>query len=182
MKSYKVYLLVSFMSFFLLASCMEEQNFDQYNDLRLNPTYEASILYIEAPESAIDAASSTTFFSRDFNFDAFSESVFAERVRSGVITYEVENTTDKEFDEILVEFLDEAGNVLYTESFYVPPAPTAVLQREIAFGPGGENIDIIRNTSSFRVSATVGTGSSTSDLSDPKITLKSSGKFTVALK
>lgn len=182
MKSYKVYLLVSFVSFFLLASCMEEQNFDQYDDLRLRPTYEASILYIEAPESAIDAVSSTTFFSRDFNFDAFSESVFAERVRSGVITYEVENTTNREFNPIFVEFLDEAENVLYTVSIQMDPAPTAVYTQEIAFGPGGENIDIIRNTSSFRISATIGSNSSTSELSDPKITLKSSGKFTVALK
>ncbi|SDM75715.1 hypothetical protein [Kriegella aquimaris] len=182
MKSFRTYLITSLVLVFLLNSCMEEQNFDQYEDLRLRPTYEASILYIEASERAIDAASSATFFSRDFNFDAFSESVFSERVRSGIITYEVENTTNQEFDEILVEFLDEAGNVLYTESFYVPPAPTAVLQREITFGPGGENIDIIRNTSSFRVSATIGADSSTSTLSDPKITLKSSGKFTVALK
>ena len=161
---------------------MEEQNFDQYEDLRLRPTYEASILYIEASERAIDAASSATFFSRDFNFDAFSESVFSERVRSGIITYEVENTTNREFDEISVEFLDEAENVLYTVSIHMEPAPTLVYKQEIAFGPGGENIDIIRNTSSFRVSATIGADSSTSTLSDPKITLKSSGKFTVALK
>lgn len=169
------------MLLFLMLSCMEKQDFDQFDDLRLQPTYEASILYVEAPEYAIDAAAPVTFFTWDLNFDAFSENLFAERVRRAVITYEVENTTKKEFD-IAVEFLDETGNVLYTEIFEVPPAPTPIYQREIVFGSGGNNLDILRNTSGFRVSAEVGPNESTSDLPDPMVTLKSSGKFTMAIK
>lgn len=181
MKRRNIYFVSASVFLFLALSCMEKLDFDQYDDLRLRPTYEASILYVEASENAIDAADPITFFTWDLNFDAFSENVFADRVRSGVVTYVVENTTSKEF-EIEVEFLDETGNVLYIEEFMVPPAPIAPMQTEILFGPGGESLDIIRNTSGFRVSATVGPNSSTSDLPDAKITMKSSGAFTVAIK
>ncbi len=165
-----------------LSSCVEEQDFDQYDDLAIEPVWEASILYVEAPEGLINLASGTNFYSQDFNFDAFSSNVFADRVIDGSIAYIVENTTSKEL-EVSIQFLDDANNVLDTETFSLQPAPTALLQREIAYGGTGRSIDIIRNTSSIRVNAVnLGDNTSTSDLPDPLITLRSSGKFRVRLK
>ncbi|MGB5818008.1 MAG: hypothetical protein WBG90_00890 [Saonia sp.] len=167
---------------FILISCTEKQDFDQFDEIRLDPTLEASILYVEAPESTINLVPSMNFISQDFNFDAFSEDYLAERVVEGVIIYEVENTTSKTL-EILVEFLDEAGNVLDTESFNIDPAPQPVLQREIFYGMGGRSIDIIKNLSGIRVSATnLGDTSSTSSLPEPKVLLRSSGRFTFSLR
>ncbi|MDV7140267.1 hypothetical protein R3X28_15355 [Maribacter sp. TH_r10] len=166
----------------LLFSCVEEQDFNQYDDLSVTPTYEASVLYLEVPESAINLLPSGYTYSQDFNFDAFSEDIFADRVLEGVITYNVENTTSKPI-EIQIEFLDEAGAVLDTEQFVLPSEPTAVLQREIAYGPSGRSLNIIRNTSSISVTATNnGDNVSTSSQDDPMVTLKSSGKFTVRIK
>tara|TARA_R110001583_G_scaffold1400_3_gene11256 strand:- start:467 stop:1015 length:549 start_codon:yes stop_codon:yes gene_type:complete len=166
----------------LLFSCVEEQDFNQYDDLSVTPTYEASVLYLEVPESAINLLPSGYTYSQDFNFDAFSEDIFADRVLEGVITYNVENTTSKPI-EIQIEFLDEAGAVLDTEQFVLGPEPTAVLQREIAYGPSGRSLNIIRNTSSISVTATNnGDNVSTSSQDDPMVTLKSSGKFTVRIK
>ncbi len=161
---------------------MERQDFNQYDDISLRPIYEASILYVEAPERLINEVTTTNFFSQDFNFDAFSEPFFAERVLDGIIIYELENTTSKALD-VIVEFLDEGGNILDTEAFQLEPAPTARLRREIAYGEAGRNLDIITNTSTIRVSATnLGDTTSTSNLPDPMVTLKSSGKFRVRLK
>ncbi|MRX63263.1 hypothetical protein [Maribacter luteus] len=166
----------------LLFSCVEEQDFNQYDDLSVTPTYEASVLYLEVPESAINLLPSGYSYSQDFNFDAFSEDIFADRVLEGVLTYYVENTTSKPL-EIEIEFLDEAGTVLDTEQFVLGPEPTAVLQREIAYGPSGRSLNIIRNTSSISVTATNnGDNVSTSSQDDPMVTLKSSGKFTVRIK
>lgn len=166
----------------LLFSCVEEQDFNQYDDLSVTPTYEASVLYLEVPESAINLLPSGYTYSQDFNFDAFSEDIFADRVLEGVITYNVENTTSKPI-EIQIEFLDEAGAVLDTEQFDLPSEPTAVLQREIAYGPSGRSLNIIRNTSSISVTATNnGDNVSTSSQDDPMVTLRSSGKFTVRIK
>ena len=175
-----------FSSFFVLlalfGSCIEEQDFGQYNDLSLTPTFEGSILYVEAPESAINLVSAGDFISQDFNFDAFAEAVFSERVLDGAIIYEVENSTSKQLD-ITIEFLDDADNVLDTENFAISPAPTSILRREIVYGDTGRSIDIIKNTSGIRLSArNLGDNTSTSNLPDPMITLKSSGKFRIRIK
>jgi hypothetical protein len=163
-----------------LTSCVEEQDFGQYDDLGITPTVVASMLYIEAPESLVNAVADANVISRNFNFDAFTYDIFAERVIDGIITYIAENTTSKELD-FRIEFLDVDGNVLDTEEF--PVMPASEFQRDIAYGGSGKSIDIIRNTSSLRVTATnEGDTTSVSDLPDPKIVIKSSGKFRMRIK
>ncbi len=166
-----------------VASCVEQQNFDQFDDLEIIPTVEASILYVESPESVINDASGTVWYIQTFNFDAFNEQFFADNILDGVITYELENTTSKPL-EILFEYLDEGGNVLDTEFFTLDPAPTAVLRRETAYGtPTGRNLDIIRNTSGVRVNASnLGDTTSVSTFPDPVVIFRSSGKFRLRLK
>lgn len=165
------------------VSCIENQNFDQFDDLSITPTIESSIIYVESPERIINLLSGASLFSSDFNFEAFKEAYFAERVLEGSITYELENTTSKELD-ILFEFLDEEGNSLDSEQFLLDPEPTAVLQREVFYGGAtGRSLDIIVNTSTIRVSVNnLGDNTSVSSLPNPKITLKSSAKFRIRIK
>tara|TARA_R110002167_G_scaffold23464_6_gene83271 strand:+ start:148 stop:696 length:549 start_codon:yes stop_codon:yes gene_type:complete len=166
----------------LLFSCTEKLDFDQYDHLRLTPIMEASILYVEAPERVINLVTQSSIFTKDLNFEAFSADIFSERVIEGTITYVVENTTSKAL-EISVAFLDRNNNVLDTEIFTVQPAPAPILQRDVFYGPGGRSIDIVKNTSKFRVSAlNLGDSTSTSNLPDPMVTLKSSGQFLVRVK
>ena len=181
MKKIISYLLTAF-AFVLLFSCIEEQDFNQYDDLSVTPTFEASILYLEVPERTINLVTGLNTYSQNFNFDAFAEDIFSERVLEGVLTYVVANTTSKPL-QIEIQFLDEAGTVLDTERFQLDPEPTATLQREIAYGPAGRSIDIIRNTSSITLTATnLGDNTSTSSQSNPMVTLESSGKFMVRIK
>ena len=179
----KKLLFISLLFLTGLSSCVEEQNFDQWDDLEIIPTVEASILYVESPESVINDAPGAVWYIQTFNFDAFSEAFFADNVLDGVIVYELENTTSKDL-EIIFEYLDDAGNVLDTETFTIPPAPTAVLRRETTYGtPTGRSLDIIRNTSEIRVNASnFGDTTSTSSLEDPKIIFRSSCKFRLQLK
>jgi len=168
--------------FALVLSCVEDLDFNQIDDLKATPSYEASILYLEAPESVINLASGSSVFARNFNFDAFSSDIFASRVLDGVITFIVENTTSKELD-IRIEFLNDAGEVTDNEVFIIPATPTDVLTREIAYGPSGRSIDIVKTLSTIRVTAlNLGDNTSVSNLPNPLITLKSSGKFRLRLK
>jgi len=172
--------LVLLFGFATMVSCVEEQDFGQYDDLRATPTVEASILYIEVPEFFINAAGDTDIISRNFNFEAFSSDIFAERVLDGTVTYIVENTTSKPVD-VFVELLDVDGNVL--DVVPIESTPGMELQTDIAYGTSGKSINIIKNTSSIRVTArNEGDSTSTSDLPDPKIILKSSGKFRLNIK
>ncbi|MEM7381752.1 MAG: hypothetical protein AAF361_11220 [Bacteroidota bacterium] len=166
-----------------LTGCSEKQDFDQFDDLDVTPTVEASIIYIESPENLINLAAGVNFFTGDFNFDAFNEDFISDRILEGLIIYELDNTTSKPID-VDFQFLDVGGNILDTESFAIPPAPTAVLRREVAYGgASGRSIDILINTSAVRVSATnQGDSSSVSSLPDPKIILRSSAQLRIRLK
>lgn len=166
-----------------LCSCVDKQNFDQYDDLSVTPVVASSIVYLESPEQVINDAVGSDFYSQDFNFDAFNERFFAERVLDGSITYQVENTTSKPL-ELSISFLDDGGAVLDTETFNIEAAPTAVLTREIFYGGAtGRSLDIIRNTSAIRVSGqNLGDNTSVSSLTDPKVILRSSGRFRLRLK
>jgi len=96
------------------------------------------------------------------------------------VTYIVENTTSKPVD-VFVELLDVDGNVL--DVVPIESTPGMELQTDIAYGTSGKSINIIKNTSSIRVTArNEGDSTSTSDLPDPKIILKSSGKFRLNIK
>ncbi|APQ17931.1 hypothetical protein [Maribacter hydrothermalis] len=165
----------------LVTACSEEQDFDQLDDLEITPSYETGIFYVKAQESLINRVSGLSFFSQDFNFDAFEEPFFANRVQSGVLSYELENTTSKPI-EIRLEFLDENENVIDTEVFRMDAEPTSTLIRNVAYGATGKSLDIIRNTSKIRLfAANLGDNSSTSSLPDPAIVLRSSAKFTLEL-
>ena len=167
----------------LALSCMESQNFDQYEDISVTPNMEASFLYVVVPEYLINDAPGADFIQETFEFLAFSEQYVAEHLLEGVLVYEVENTTSKAL-QMQIEFLDAARSVLDTEVFLVDAAPAAIIRREINYGGlGGRNIDILINTTQLRLSATnLGDDSSVSTLPDPKIILRSSAQFRFRLK
>ena len=176
-------LLAALLSLLVALSCVESQNFDQYEDLSVTPDLEASLLYMEATEAMINESPGVDFLQETFAFTAFSEQYVADHLLDGVLVYEVENTTSKPL-QIRIEFLDASSGVLDSETFLVEAAPTAILRREINYGSlGGRNIDILRNTTQLRISATnLGDDSSVSTLPDPKIILRSSAQFRFRLK
>ena len=160
-----------------LFSCIEDQDFNQFDEIGVTPTVEASILYVEAPESLVNASALANVINEDFNFDAFSSDVFSKRVLDGTITYIVENTTESELS-VSIELLDVDGNILDTVIIPVEPAPMEMQQIDIAYGSAGRSIDIIKNTSSIRVEAANISGTQSASMAaEPKVILKSSGKF-----
>jgi hypothetical protein len=183
MKRHLFYLVTLFTAFIGLMGCAEKQDFNQYDDLAITPVLEASILYLESPESFINQAPAALYHTETFNFDAFAEQFISENVLDGLLTYELDNTTSKEL-EITVEFLDAGGNVLDTEIFLIEPGPTSSLRREIAYGGvSGRSIDILRNTSAIRLSGrNLGDTSSVSSQSDPVIIFRSSAQIRIRLK
>lgn len=167
----------------VVQSCADKQDFSQYDDLAITPTAEVALLYVETPESIINLAPTANYYTQEFNFDAFEEAFVSENVLDAIITYEVANTTSKEL-EIIVEFLDLAGNVLDSETFLIDPAPTSSLRREITYGgTSGRSIDILRNTSGIRVGArNLGDATSISAVEDPKLIFRSAAQVRIRLK
>jgi len=165
------------------VSCVERQDFDQYQELDITPTVPASLLYYEDSETALNNAPIGVPFSEDYNFDAFNEDFIADRVIEGSITYQVVNTTSKSLD-IMVTYLDENGWHLDYVDLSVDPASGApvVLDSSVVYNERATQ-RIIRNISSIRLSViNRGDNASQSTLDDPKIILKSSAEFKIRLK
>ncbi len=167
--------------FFL--SCSEEQNFDQLDDASLTPTLASSILYVETSEATInlDPAMNNVVVD-EFEFGAFSEGVFADRVIEGVLIYEIENTTSKQL-EITLEFLGAGDIVLDTEVFQINPEPTADLQRTVAYGGGGKSLEYLINSEKVRVTVSnQSDNTSTSSIANALVAFKLAGEFRVSVK
>lgn len=174
--------IICLLSISILVSCSEEVNFNQADDLVVEPTLASSIFYFESTEEIINLAGSGAFYSENFTFEAFSEAFIADRILDGVITYQLENTTSKEID-IEIEFLDGSGNVLDSESFIIQADPAPLTEIRVAYGAGGKSLDILRNTRNIRVNGVnLGDDNSISSQPEPKIILRSSAAFTVKLQ
>lgn len=175
--------LLSLLSCFLFVlSCAEEQDFDQFDDLSIEPTVASSIFYFESDEETINAAGTGGFYQEIFTFEAFSDPNISDRVIDGTITYQLENTTSKSLG-LLIEFLDQDGNVLDSEPFVVNEEPSPLLERQVAYGDGGKSLDILRNTTNIRVSGeNLGDATSQSPQNEPRIILRSSAAFRVRLR
>lgn len=167
---------------FLLFSCADEQNFDQFDDLSVVPTLATGIFYFESPEDVINQLPPGNFYNQTFTFEAFNEAFVSERVLDGTITYQLENTTSKELS-LLVEFIDATDAVLDSESFTIQPQPAPLLERQIAYGNGDRSLDILRNTTRIRVtSENLGDNTSESTVNEPRIILRSSAVFRIRLQ
>tara|TARA_R110002051_G_scaffold107681_4_gene180601 strand:+ start:4730 stop:5284 length:555 start_codon:yes stop_codon:yes gene_type:complete len=167
----------------LIASCSEKQDFDQAKDLEIITDVSGPILYIESPESLINDVNESNFITQNVNFDGFNSDVFSKRVISGSLKFQIENTTSKQLD-FTIDFLDNTGSVLDSEFFSISASPpTIVIDREIFYGlPSGRSIEIIKNTSSFQLTAINNSGNtSTSNNNDPKVVFRSSGSFKLNL-
>jgi len=166
----------------LFSSCADEQNFDQIDDLSVEPLVTTSIFYFESDEGTINAAPVGTFFVQNFTFEAFNENFIADNLLDGSITYQLENTTSKEL-EVVVEFLDMSGAVLDTERFNLLPEQSLASELQVNYGVGGKSLDILRNTTDIRVSGeNLSDNTSTSNLQEPKVILRTSAEFRLKLQ
>ena len=166
------------MALFLLVSCSEEQDFDQFDDLSITPAVASSIFSFEADEDFINSITTiNTFYTQTFVFEAFNEQFVADRLLEGTITYEFENTTSKPIN-VIVEFLDEGGNVLDFENFNIAAGPNETATRNVDYGPNGKPLDILINTGNIRVTGrNLGDNVSISPEPDAKLTMKSAAEF-----
>jgi len=164
-----------------MSSCSDELDFDQVDSLEITPTFESSVIFVEATEQIINLIGEPEVFVENFEFDAFSSDVFSNRVIEGELTYVIQNTTSKPF-EILIEFLNAEGVTIDFDSFNIATT-TSNFIRTVSYGNTGRDLDIIRTLSALKITArNLGDNISVSDIPNSRISLQISGKFRVRLK
>ena len=168
---------------FSFVSCIDEQDFNQTDDIIIEPTVEASIFYFETTEDLINSNPDPAgFYTNDFNFDAFSEDYISDNVLECTITYQLENTTSKPVS-VIIELIDDGGNVLDTTVLNIAAESATTTDLDVLYGGTGKPLDIIRNTSALRLSAqNLGDNSSVSSNADPKLIFRSSAKLKIGVR
>ncbi|MEM0931114.1 MAG: hypothetical protein AAGJ12_01525 [Bacteroidota bacterium] len=163
---------------FFFPSCSEEQDFDQFDDLSITPAIASSIFSVEASEDFINSVSTlSAFYTQTFVFEAFNEQFVAERLLEGNITYDFENSTSKPIN-IIIEFLDEGGNVLDFESFDIAAGPGEMVSRTVDYGPNGKPLFLLTNTANLRLTGrNLGDNTSVSTEPEAKFIMKSAAEF-----
>lgn len=104
---------------FLFFSCSSDLDFDQVNDLKLEPVFVANLAYfdIEANKLIDDGGNHEADDAR--SFDVFKDKFFNEHLKKAELDFEIENTIDRAFTVNLL-LLDANNTVLQTLTFNVP--------------------------------------------------------------
>lgn len=104
---------------FLFFSCSSDLDFDQVNDLKLEPAFLANLAYFDIPANKLidDGGNHEAYDTR--GFDVFKDKFFNEHLRKAEFNFEIENTIDRAFVVKLL-LLDANDQVLQTITYNVP--------------------------------------------------------------
>lgn len=105
---------------FLFFSCSSDLDFDQVNDLKLEPVFVANLAYFNvAANQFIDNGSEQQIAFDVQEFDAFRKKFFREDLVKAEFDFEIENTINRSFTLNLL-LLDDNDQVLQTLTFAIP--------------------------------------------------------------
>ena len=120
MKSSPPHKIVSLMLFaFLFFSCSSDLDFDQINDLKLEPAVVANLAYFDIPANKLIDDGENHVISDIRGFDVFKDKFFTNRLQKAEFNFEIENTINRTFVVNLL-LLNADNQVLETISYTVP--------------------------------------------------------------
>jgi hypothetical protein len=103
----------------LFFSCSSDLDFDQVNDLKLEPVFVANLAYFNVPATQFinDGSMQVAFDMSEFN--AFKDKFFRDNLVKAEIDFEVDNTIIRAF-RLDILLLDANDEILETDSYQVP--------------------------------------------------------------
>ncbi|WP_456314195.1 hypothetical protein [Pseudomonas shirazensis] len=154
----------------LFVSCSSDLDFDQIDDLKLEPVYVANLAYFDVPANEFeDNGSAEEVAADDQPFKAFKQKFFKENLVKAECDFELENTINRAFSlDILL--LDNDDQVLETITLNIP-----------AYS-GGSNVikyptEVFENQRLEVLKQTVKVGFSVRIAAGPPLTSSSSGNL-----
>lgn len=113
-----------FLGIFVLSifflSCSSDLDFDQVNDLKLEPVLVGNLATFDVPATEFVIGGIEQNVTGDImDFDVFRDTYFTDGVRRADFFFEIDNTINRDY-KINLYFLDANNNPLYTIPFDVP--------------------------------------------------------------
>lgn len=103
----------------LFFSCSGNLDFDQVNDLKLEPVVVGNLAYFDLPANKIiDNGEGQIAFDVD-GFDVLKNKFFNERLKKAEFNFEIENTINRAFS-VAILLLDDNEQILDTSTFQIP--------------------------------------------------------------
>lgn len=121
MKCYRFIAIIGFFTLILFSnSCSSDLDFNQINDVRLEPTYIANLSYfdVQAKDFIVNSQEQNIAFDAQ-NFDVFRDKYFKQYLKRADFYFEVENTIARSFSIDIILF-DQNDQVLYVKSLTIP--------------------------------------------------------------
>lgn len=105
---------------FLFISCSSDLDFDQVNDLKLEPVFVANLAYFDVAANQFTDNGSEQQIAFDVQeFDAFRKKFFRDNLVKAEFDFEIENTVNRAFTLNLL-LLDDNNQILQTLIFAIP--------------------------------------------------------------
>lgn len=105
---------------FLFFSCSSDLDFDQVNDIKLEPVFVANLAHFNVPADQFVVNSQAQQIASDIEeFNAFRKKFFRENLAKAEMNFEIENTVNRAFS-LNILLLNDNEEVLQTITLQIP--------------------------------------------------------------
>jgi len=159
MDFYKTLRTLFICSFVLLAAgCVKDQDFNQADEIVLTPEIETDLVYLQLTQDNFVNSSGeaeVSFVSQTTNLDFIRDSFIQNDLNRIDFTFDTANSFKQSFNTV-VTFLDEAGEVTYEFSFFVPGSVTGeAVNSTYIESIVEDDLPLFKNAVSLQVSSSI---------------------------
>ncbi|MEM6720485.1 MAG: hypothetical protein AAF611_14255 [Bacteroidota bacterium] len=114
--------IVPILLVFLFASCVEDVDFDQAQDIAVSPIVESSLIFFDFPASQFSEPTGTAIVveSDELELDLFGDQFFRDNLTRCEFFFEVTNSIDRNFRADIIMY-DENDQI--THAFFIDVTP-----------------------------------------------------------
>lgn len=163
-----------FFLYILTLSCTSDLDFNQINDIKIEPVIVANLASFEVPANQfVTGGVEQTFSIAASNFDVFRDTFFKDNLQRADLFFEFNNTINRAYaiDAVL---LDKNGIALYTIKFAIPAysgASNIVTPRDVF---QNTKLDLLKRTAKISFNLTLLPGPILNENSIGSLKLRSS--------
>ncbi|HEY4618940.1 MAG TPA: hypothetical protein VIH09_12165 [Flavobacterium sp.] len=175
MKAYPTYRLIGIVILTLFSfSCNSDLDFNQVNDLKLEPIFIANLSYFDVPaKNFVDNGMERTVSFDAENFDVFRDAFLRNNLKRADFFFEVTNTINRAYSFDLI-LLDQNGQAVITIRFDVPASTGAPIIIEKTEVFENARLDLLKTAKRMEFVLSMAPGPALSESSLGSIKLRSS--------
>lgn len=164
-------------------SCSSDLDFNQVNDLKIEPVIVGNLSYFDVPASnfvAIDGTQKTFVFNSQ-EFDVFRDENFSSDLQKASFYFEINNTINRAYG-FDIRLLNESNQVVYTIHFEIPAYSGVenIIKQSVDFE--GTNLDLLKSSRHMEFVLNMRPGPALNPNSTGSLILRSSATIYLAIE